>query len=87
MINTYYDVLVNFMDAESIGSAMVSNNFIVEDDLVAITDAPSNYIKNSCLLEHVELLDGSKLSTFFTLLQQSSAENNQVIGNILSKGM
>ena len=72
------------MDAESVGQLMVSRKLISKDDLSAITaGAPSDYLRNSHLLELVEQLDLSH--RFFSLLQESSAEINKFIGDHLLK--
>ena len=87
-MNAYHKVLVHLMDAESVGHLMVSRELISKDDLDAITGAPSDYLKNSYLLEHVEhRLDSSGLHTFFSLLQESGAEVNKFVGDHFLRSM
>ena len=87
-MDAYHKVLVHLMDAESVGHLMVSRELISKDDLDAITDAPSDFLKNSYLLEHVEQqLDSSGLQTFFSLLQDSGVEVNKFIGDHFLRSM
>ena len=75
------------MDAKSVGDLMVSRELISKDDLNAIIGAPSDYMRNSYLLEHVEQLDSSGVDTFFILLRESSAEINKFIGDHILKSV
>ena len=86
-MDTYHKFLERFMDAESVGKLMVSKELISNDDLDAVIGAPSDYMRNSYLLEHVEQLDSSGMHTFFALLQQSGAVVNKLIGDYCLKGM
>ena len=83
----YHKVLEHLMDVESVGNLMVSGELISKDDLDAIVGAPSDYLRNSYLLEHVEQLGSSGVQKFFTLLQESTANINKYIGDHFLRSM
>ena len=70
---------------ELVGQLLTSNGLITEDELDGFNGAPCKYLKNSSLLEQIDLTDASVVHTLSTSLQQSDIENNKVIGEALLK--
>jgi len=68
---------------ESAGQLLISNGLITKHDLDTFGSAPCKYLKNSSLLEHIDLTDASVVHTLSNLLQESDDESNKVIGEFL----
>jgi len=73
------------LDVELVGQLLTSNELITKDDFDAFDSAPCKYLKNSSLLELIDLTDASVVHTLASSLQESDSANNKVIGEFLLK--
>ena len=85
LANKAEEILSHHMDTESISDLLISNKLITKEDLDVANGAPCQYMKNSSLLEQIDLMNVSILRQFADLLQQCTNENNKVIGKVLLK--
>jgi len=84
-VNKAKELLSHYMDLGSVSHLLIANDLITQDNLDAANSAPCQYLKNSSLLEHIDLLDSSVLRKLIILLQESTNENNTSVGRVLLK--
>ena len=78
-----HEILSHCFDVESVGQLLTSHGLITKDDLDVVGSAPCKYLKNSFLLEQIDLTDASVVYTLSNLLQESNEGSNKVIGKFL----
>jgi len=83
LVNKAEELLSHYMDLEAVSHLLIANELITQDNLDAASSAPCQYLQNSYLLEHIDLMDASVLRKLIVLLQESTNETNKSVGRVL----